>query len=306
MECIFKEMPRSAKHVGVRERDCQHRCWEKKDHSPLWAPTTSHATAFEQISSGNDHQLIRSLVEEVYQGHLVIGQCWLTANKLRSLSDEIKDKMRTCIWTCRSAHASSSSLEAVGPLVRSSARFSSRTESMAACSTSQVCSTNRWLGPSRGHWLPKQRRSPSRPWHWCESQGHCLRDGGATLQTKEVPVMKSQSPTIRKVVWRKAGAVPGAPIWGSGRFPMPGANRLTSSEKMSTREKDGLPGERVETSWRRGPPNVGWVPSLSNHILAHQLILLTVIGNPLSQLLLFHSWLYKRLNQTQWRSPANG
>ena len=99
MECVFEEMLRSAKHVGIRERDCQYRHWEKKDHSPPWAPTTSCATTLKQIGSGNNHQLVRSLVEEVYQGHLEIGQCQLTADKLGSLLEEIKYKLRAHMQT---------------------------------------------------------------------------------------------------------------------------------------------------------------------------------------------------------------
>ena len=32
--CIFKEMLRSAKHVGIRKSNCQHRCRQKKDCLP--------------------------------------------------------------------------------------------------------------------------------------------------------------------------------------------------------------------------------------------------------------------------------
>ena len=136
MEYIFKEMHRSAELAGVRKMDCQCWCQEKKDHSCPWAPTTGHATTFEQIGSSNNHQLIKSWVEEVYQSCLRIWQCQLIARKLRSLSDTVKDKLRACIWACWSAHAGSSSLEAVGPSVRSSARSPSKTECLAMHSAS--------------------------------------------------------------------------------------------------------------------------------------------------------------------------
>ena len=193
MECIFKEILRSAEHVGVRERDHKPRCWGKKDHSPPRAPTTSHATAFEQICSSNNHQLIRSLVVEVYQGHLEIGQYWLMADNLRSLSDKIKDKLRAHIWGCRSACASSSSLEAVGPSVRYSARSPLRIESAAACSTSQGCSTKRGCGtkedtvPVEGINHPSRGGLPAGPGTDVRVGVTALRVGGTTLQIEEVP-----------------------------------------------------------------------------------------------------------------------
>ena len=73
VECIFEEMLRSVEHAGMRERDHQCRCWENNEHSPPRAPTTSHATAFEQLISGNNHQLVKSLADEVYHGCLIIG-----------------------------------------------------------------------------------------------------------------------------------------------------------------------------------------------------------------------------------------
>ena len=151
------------------------------------APTINHATSFKQLGSRDDHQLVKSLVEEVYQGCLEVGQCQFTAGKLRSLSDKVNDKLNVCIWVCRSAPAGNSSSGALDPSVRSSARLPSRIESVTMCSASQGCSARRGCSPSGVHQLPQWRRSPSRPRHQSESWGltflsrwhHSLHQRGA-------------------------------------------------------------------------------------------------------------------------------
>ena len=76
MECIFDEMLRSAEHVGIKERNHQHRCWERNGPLPPWAPTTGCVTSFVHLGSRNDHQLIKSLVEECRNPVPWLSQHW--------------------------------------------------------------------------------------------------------------------------------------------------------------------------------------------------------------------------------------
>ena len=137
-----------------------------------------------------------------------------------------------------------------------------------------------------------------------------LRAGSTALQIEEVPMMpmvKTWSLTIRKAV-ESSGCSSGIPhvrnwdILHAWR-----ATWLISLEMTSARvKKDSLLWKRVGTSRGRGLPDMGWVPSLSNHILTHQHMPLAPMGNHLPQLLPPHSQLYKWMSKTQWRSPANG
>ena len=200
MECIFEEILRSAEHTGVRQRDCQCRSWQKNDHLPPWAPTTSCATAFEQLSSRNDHQLVKSLVE--------VSKCQFTAGKLRSLSDEVEDKLKAHIWASRSAPTSNSSSGAVGPLVRSSARSLLRIVSATACNTSQGCSAREDEVPVEGIYCPNGGGLPvgpdtkARVRNTTLSRWHCSLDQrGASDVQREKPKSDHQKSGEEKWVW---------------------------------------------------------------------------------------------------------
>ena len=120
-----------------------------------------------------------------------------------------------------------------------------------------------------------------------------------------IPIVKCQNLTIRKVEKQVQFWEP--PFEELGEFPCLKSHQahFLGDGKCQGKEEWPAMEEGVETHQRRGLPNVGWVPSLQNHTLTHQCMLLTPIGDHLPWLPPPHPWLHKWMGQIQSRSPTN-